>query len=641
MGSPAQNITRHYGGDWTGNQGAFPSPGHSKSDRGMTIKDADGGDVLIYSHNGGDWQSVKAECRRLGLIPDRAANDDRRRTRDVASWDYHDANGKVAFRKVRMALAGGDKSYRIEHPDGRGGWAKGRGSADPVPYRLPDLIAAAPDASLFMAEGEKQADKLASWGLLATSLRDWRRDYEEYVAGRRVVLLPDNDEPGAVIAEKARALIAAAGGKPVVIELPGLPAKGDVMDWNGDRATLERLVTETIVANKPGAIRATPFIWRDPATIPARRFIYGKHLIRGFVSVDVAAAGIGKSSLKIAEALSIASGLDIYGKGLPEGALRVWSINLEDPRDELERRLHATASRFAITPDMIGERLFVDSGRDQPVVIATEGRDGAVIVRPVVDALIAEMQARKIDLLQLDPFISSHAVSENDNGAIDMVAREWNVIAERTGAAVNLVHHVRKGNGADATADSARGASALIGKARSVVVFNRMAREEAERLGVAEFDRRFLFRVDTDKANLAPPDEAAWYRMQNVDLPNGDGVGVAEQWTPPDAFAGISVDDLLRVQRAVDTGEWRKDVQATAWVGQAVASVLNLDADAKSDQARIKSLLRTWIANGALTVVIGKDSKAMKRQFVEVGHWANDDVSTPSNVGCGEVGKPP
>ena len=92
-------------------------------------------------------------------------------------------------------------------------------------------------------------------------------------------------------------------------------------------------------------VHATPFEWRDTAQIPKRQWLYGKHLLRKFVSVDVAAGGVGKSSLKIGEALAMASGRDLYDKGLPEGALTVWLWNLEDPHEEIERRIHATCQR--------------------------------------------------------------------------------------------------------------------------------------------------------------------------------------------------------------------------------------------------------------------------------------------------------
>jgi RecA-family ATPase len=83
---------------------------------------------------------------------------------------------------------------------------------------------------------------------------------------------------------------------------------------------------------------------------------------------------------------------------------------------------------------------------------------------------------RKIDVLTIDPFVSSHEVSENDNRAIDAVVKAWGRLADECNCSINLVHHVRKGNGTEANADSARGAKALVDAARSVIVFNRMTR---------------------------------------------------------------------------------------------------------------------------------------------------------------------
>jgi hypothetical protein len=170
-------------------------------------------------------------------------------------------------------------------------------------------------------------------------------------------------------------------------------------------------------SQKPGErlIKATPFQWRDPATIPPRKWLYGRHLIRKFLSLDIAPGGVGKSSVKIVESLAMTTGQPLLGKELHEGALRVWLYNLEDPAEETERRIHAAMQHYGIGADDVGDRLFVDSGRDQPICIAQETPGGARIVHPVTEAVIAELLERKIDVLSIDPFVSSHAISENDN----------------------------------------------------------------------------------------------------------------------------------------------------------------------------------------------------------------------------------
>ena len=124
------------------------------------------------------------------------------------------------------------------------------------------------------------------------------------------------------------------------------------------------------------------------------------------MTATIAPGGLGKSTLVTAETLAQVSGKDLLGVA-PEGRLRVWLWNLEDPKVETERKIQAVALHYGLTPEDIGDRLFVDSGRDQPLVIATATRTGAMIVRPVVDALVAEIIRRKIDVIVIDPFVSS------------------------------------------------------------------------------------------------------------------------------------------------------------------------------------------------------------------------------------------
>jgi hypothetical protein len=390
-------------------------------------------------------------------------------------------------------------------------------------------------------------------------------------------------------------------------------------------AKVVEIATGKPVERKEGEMRASPFTWRPEADLPRRQWLYGRHLLRKFLSVDVAAGGVGKSSLKIGEALALASGRDIYAQTLHEGPLRVWLYNLEDPNEETERRIHAAVKRFNMRPEDFGDRLFMDSGRDQRCVIAEETATGARIIRPVVDAIKAELLARQIDVLIVDPFVSSHMVSENDNMGIDLVAKEWAAIADACNCSINLVHHVRKANGTEATADSARGASSLIGAARSVMVFNRMTPDEAEKVGVAAEEARFFFRVDNDKANLAPPGATTWYRMNNVDLDNGDSVGVACRWKAPDLFEGITTAHLMRVQKAVGAGRWKESPQAKDWVGVAVAEALMMDAEDKKDKRRIAAMMREWIKNGLFEVVEDVDPKRReKKLFVVVLNWVSE-----------------
>lgn len=126
----------------------------------------------------------------------------------------------------------------------------------------------------------------------------------------------------------------------------------------------------------PKVIRPTPYRWRDPSTIPPRKFVYGKHLIRSFVSLTVSPGGLGKSSMITAETLAMVTGRDLLGDRPPH-PLRVWVWNGEDPTDELDRRFQAACLHYGIKPEDLGDRYMSDSGRDVPIALAEVGQMAA------------------------------------------------------------------------------------------------------------------------------------------------------------------------------------------------------------------------------------------------------------------------
>jgi hypothetical protein len=204
-----------------------------------------------------------------------------------------------------------------------------------------------------------------------------------------------------------------------------------------------------------------------------------------------------------------------------------------------------------------------------------------------------------------------------------MVAKEWARIADVCDCSINLVHHVRKQNGAEVNAESSRGAVSLIGAARSVIVYNRMTREEAERANIPPDQTSFYFRMQSDKANLAPPEKADWCRMNNVDLSNGDQVGVACPWQWPDLFEGVTTYHLKQAQSAIADGEWREDIRSAAWAGNPIAVVLGLNIENPANRKKLASIIAEWVKNGALEIIEKPDSTRHIKRFVVVGVWAD------------------
>ena len=140
-------------------------------------------------------------------------------------------------------------------------------------------------------------------------------------------------------------LIAPAKQRPSASESHRASKQGPEQD--GAVATLHRYEPPPAsfaaeLPKAPAAVRATPYSWIAPTTIPRRDFVYGRHLIRKFVSATVAPGGIGKSSLVITEALAMVSGKDLLGVH-PSGRSRVWLWNLEDPAEEIVRQVEEIA----------------------------------------------------------------------------------------------------------------------------------------------------------------------------------------------------------------------------------------------------------------------------------------------------------
>jgi len=132
-------------------------------------------------------------------------------------------------------------------------------------------------------------------------------------------------------------------------------------------------------------LAAIPAALPDPESIPPREWLYGTRYVRRFVSVLAAPGGVGKSALALGQAVALASGRPILGERVHHRA-PAWVLNLEDPLEELHRRLAALLRLHRLPDDAVAGRLFLHSGRERRVCIAALAPDGG-IAYPDRDAL--------------------------------------------------------------------------------------------------------------------------------------------------------------------------------------------------------------------------------------------------------------
>jgi putative DNA primase/helicase len=178
----------------------------------------------------------------------------------VAQFEYHDRDSAVAYAVERIEYQNTNgspvltkdgkpkKSFRQKrpNPDRQGEWIY---NVDGVPvalYRLPEVIeAVANEHFVVITEGEAKADLLASWNVPATCCAGgagkWRPEHSEFLRGADVILLPDNDAPGAKHVESVAASLQGIAASIKILGLPSLPPKGDLIDWQRNGGTVERL----------------------------------------------------------------------------------------------------------------------------------------------------------------------------------------------------------------------------------------------------------------------------------------------------------------------------------------------------------------------------------------------------------------
>jgi hypothetical protein len=215
--------------------------------------------------------------------------------------------------------------------------------------------------------------------------------------------------------------------------------------------------------------------------------------------------------------------------------------------------------------------------------------------------------------------------------AVQVVVAMLRKLARETGASVHPVHHIRKGNGDDATVDSVRGANALIGAARAARVLNKVSEEAAEKLGLEGDAGRGIFRADDAKSNLAAPaDKATYMQTIGVQIANGEHIAVVRTVNLPDAFEGVTAEAAMKCQRAIgkaaEDEPLRESSQAKAWVGHTIGELLDIDTTEKAGKGRVTAILKQWVKTDVLRVEKMPDPRQGREiSVVVVGTWINRD----------------
>ena len=279
----------------------------------------EGGGVMdmIRMHEGASLQSIADIAEKKFNISKKVQPALERTLKRTTEYSYYDADGVEAYQVIRID-EGGKKTYRQRRPDDSGGWIWSVKDIDPLPYNLADILTN-PDKTIYIVEGEKAADALKRYSVVATTNHggagNWKPELNAHFAGRNVVVIPDNDEAGDKHAIKVINELLPVAKAVKRVDLPNLPEKGDAADWLDAGNTPEQL--RDLVKNAP---KIEAKVDEPPAKIlpilglnelrnmpPVKWLVDGVITKHGF-SALYGAPGVGKSFIALDIALSVAYG---------------------------------------------------------------------------------------------------------------------------------------------------------------------------------------------------------------------------------------------------------------------------------------------------------------------------------------------
>lgn len=306
-------------------------PAHEDDKSSLSIGEGTDRKLLLHCHAGCTLEAVTAALgiTVADLFPSNGHNPG---DRIVNVYDYHDPDGNLIFQVVKKT----GKQFVQRRPDGHGDWIWNLRGVTRVPYHLPDLTTAiTAGETVFIVEGEKDADRVRTLGLTATTLPGgadkWRTEYRQWFEGARlVIILPDNDPPGQKHAATIAQALTGHVSQIKIVNLPDLPDKGDISDWLDAGNTIDDLRR---VVTKPEPRHTLDELLREDLE-PIRWTVEG--MIPEGLTFLAGKPKLGKSWLALILALAVATGNKFLGYSTTTGT--VLYIALEDGKRRIQER---------------------------------------------------------------------------------------------------------------------------------------------------------------------------------------------------------------------------------------------------------------------------------------------------------------
>jgi hypothetical protein len=291
----------------------------------------------------------------------------------TAVYPYTDESGELLYENVRFE----PKDFRQRRYDENGREVWSLNGTRRVPYRLPELVeAVSKGADIFLCEGEKDADNLRSLGLAATSFKNWKPEFNDYLKSSHVCLICDHDKAGLKQADDAcKLLFGNVASLKTLDFFAGEPSPEkhgkDFSDWfesekqNG--LSLEEIAEKLCIltdnasvwqppdnkndnqtANNPQAADAdfqsllvvkSANAWIEEAKLkPMQKMIFDEFWLEGEVCIFFGDTGKNKTTLAVQIADSVSRGASIANFKLEAEKQMILYLDCELSEKQFERR---------------------------------------------------------------------------------------------------------------------------------------------------------------------------------------------------------------------------------------------------------------------------------------------------------------
>jgi len=561
-------------------------PAHGDRHASLSIKEGDDGRILLKDHGRCEVEAIVTAMNltMADLFVESRANGNGRMIE--ATYDYRDEDGKLLFQAIRYT----PKGFSQRRPDGAGGWIYNLKDVRRVLYRLRELLAADLSALVFLVEGEKDVDRLRAGGLVATcspmGAGKWRDEYAKSLAGRKVVIIPDNDQAGRDHAQAEAKSLSGVAESVKMLMLSGLPEKGDVSDWLRMGGTIEtlRAMAEAAPEWEPSAQSesstedgdddAPPYLGfyqslqelHDKQTEPADYVLIGVR--RRQVTLFLSVTNVGKSTTLLNHTLA-GTAAQKWAPLLPEAParpLKVIYIDGESTDDELKQDTLTMLKAIGGKADALINFI--------PVVEASIKGESLDLTNKEHFAFVKAFVAREQpDIVVIDTIGSLFTLfNENDNAEVKRkVIRPLKALAAAGNCGVIASHHIGKRGENTADEEEAylgRGASAFGSDTRAVFT---LKREKALGEGYVRLTLGKAKGVKFDPVNLKLDFEARTFEIlaeaPKVETPyqkvvgvfNGRPLKTGEIKKLLPKLSGRTIDDALKA--AVKNGDLLKTGQ--------------------------------------------------------------------------------